>query len=228
MEKEGMTQEQIHITPAADFQGDPSTETTINSLVETSDAEKTVSVVMKAPVIDFNSEDQDIVGVLHKTAIISEVKNDEGIRQQIVDQAHKTINQNILKIDSDNTTRVQQAIYDVNKEACNCYGIEQSVPTWEVKLMRGGHAVWFVVYWLFASLTICPVNVFIKGIRSFIKNSWLAVVISVMCYALITIGIPLLIALLKAKGIDPTGGSDPEIPAEIVECVIPLAKAMML
>ena len=125
---------------------------------------------------------EQLLEEVHKAALVAEVKNNDETKNKIMQQAQKTIDQNIQEIDNKNNLKVQQAVYDTNKEACRCYGIEDSVPTWEVKMMAIGHAIWFVIYFIFASLTFCPINVFVKGIKSFVKNAWLAILFGVVCY----------------------------------------------
>lgn len=140
---------------------------------------------------------EQILEEVHKAAIVAEVQNNDETKEKIMAQAQKTIDQSIQELDNKNNLKVQQAMYDANKEACRCYGIEDTVPTWEVRMMKVGHGVWFVIYFIFATLTFCPINVFVKGIKSFIKNAWLAVLVGVICYLVIVLGIPLILSYLK-------------------------------
>ena len=140
---------------------------------------------------------EELLAEVHKAAIVAEVKNNDETKGKIMDQAKRTIDQSIQELDNKNNLKVQNAVYNANSEACRCYGIEDSVPVWQVKLMAAGHAVWFVIYFIFASVTFCPINVFVKGIKSFVKNAWLAVLFGVICYLVIVIGIPLILSLVK-------------------------------
>lgn len=102
----------------------------------------------------------------------------------------------LYSIHQENISRRQKTTYDANKEACNLYGIDDRVPLWQIKLMRFGASIWFLIYWIFASLTIAPINLFVRGIRSFIKNSFVVFLIAILCYLIIVIGIPLIISLI--------------------------------
>ncbi len=142
------------------------------------------------------TEAQEIVEEIHKAAIVETVKNSEQVQKKVVDQAKKSIDNELESLEYENKSRKQRVAYDANKEACKNYGIDSSVPTWQVKLMKIGSGFWFVIYFIFASLTIAPVNIFFKGINAFIKNNYIVFVFALLAYLIIVIGIPVLITHL--------------------------------
>lgn len=139
---------------------------------------------------------ENLIGDIHKTAIINEVKNNKTIQDKFIEQAHKSIENELYSINQETIKNMQQKTYDANREACIVYGIDVDVPIWQIRLMKIGAYFWFVVYWIFATLTICPINIFFKGLKSFIKNNIIVFILAVICYLLIVIGIPLLISLM--------------------------------
>ena len=141
-------------------------------------------------------ETKVIIDGLHKTAIMSEVSSNEEIKTRFIEQAHRTVDNELESINQENITRRQKTTYDANKEACKNYGIDDSVPLWQIKLMKFGSGIWFIIYWIFATLTIAPINIFFKGIKSFVKNSYVVFVFAFICYLVIVVGIPLLIKYL--------------------------------
>lgn len=143
-----------------------------------------------------SSKAREIVGQIHDAAVIETVKSNEEIQTKFKQQAEKSIRTELDTIDQELKARSQVATYNANDEACKNYGIDKSVPIWQIRLMRLGSGFWFIIYWIFASLTIAPLNVFFKGIKSFIKTSWLVFVFALICYLIIVIGIPLLIKYL--------------------------------
>lgn len=147
-----------------------------------------------------DDDPQAIIEEIHKAAILHQVRNDEETNQKFIEQAKKTVANELDTIDQDNISRRQKATYNANAEACKCYGIEDAVPLWQIRLMRAGHAVWFVIYWIFASVTICPVNVFVTGINAFIKRTWLSVLIAIIIYLSATVLVPILITFMKKGG----------------------------
>ena len=138
-----------------------------------------------------------IIKAMHNTSVVHVATTDENVQKQFMDQAKKTVANELGAIDQENVDHRQKATYNANADACKNYGIEESVPLWEIKLMRAGSAFWFILYFLFASVTICPVSVFAKGIRAFIKSTWLAVVFAIICYLLIVAGLPVIVNLLR-------------------------------
>lgn len=137
---------------------------------------------------------------IHDAAVMAQVQHDEETKNKFMEQAKNSVDNALETINQENIDRRQKTTYDANKEACNNYGVEQSVPLWQIKLMKIGSGVWFVIYWIFATLTICPINVFFKGIRSFVKTTWVVIVFAVLCYLIIVVGIPILITWLTQQG----------------------------
>ena len=147
-------------------------------------------------VVEVQSDAKSIVTHLHDSAVIKTVESDVNIQKKFVDQAHKSINTELSSIDQEIKARHQVATYNANEEACRNYGIDKHVPTWQIRLMKIGSGFWFIIYWLFASVTIAPLNVFFKGINSFIKNSYVVFIFALICYLAIVVGIPLIIKFL--------------------------------
>lgn len=147
-------------------------------------------------VAEVESDAKGIVTQLHDSAVIKTVQSDEHIQKKFINQAHKTINSELSSIDQEIKTRQQSTTYNANEEACRNYGIDKHVPVWQIKLMKLGSGFWFVIYWLFASVTIAPLNVFFKGISAFVKNSYLVFIFALICYLAIVVGIPLIIKYL--------------------------------
>ena len=139
------------------------------------------------------SKSKSIVAELHDAAVVATVKNDVEVQKKFSDQAKKSVNTELNTIDQEIKTRQQSATYNANEEACKNYGIDKHVPLWQITLMKIGSGFWFVVYWIFASFTIAPLNVFFKGIKTFIKNSYVVFIFALIAYLAIVIGIPLLI-----------------------------------
>lgn len=143
---------------------------------------------------------KEIINKVHEQATIDIVKNDKEVQQQILDKAKRSIDTELDTLDQVEKERNQKATYNANKEACEIFGIDKDVATWKVKLMRFGDNVWFIVYYIVAFITIAPINRFAKGIKAFIKHSWLAILVAVLIWALIFVGVPIITAWLIKMG----------------------------
>ena len=168
---------------------------------EIEDLEVVDSTLPSQPVVEKSIVEKRIVEKLPESAVATVVQTDEETKAELLETAKQTVKTEFSTLSQQALNKKQKAIYDANKEACLDYGIEREVPMWQVRMMRVGSAIWFVIYFIVATVTIAPVSVFFKGIKSFIKRSWLAIAISVLLYLFITIGMPLLIVLLKKGGI---------------------------
>ncbi len=142
---------------------------------------------------------REIIDQVHQQAIIENVKNDANVQKAVLEQAKVSIENELESLNQEGITRKQQTTYDANKEACECFGIEQGVQVWKIKSMRILHDFWFIIYLVFAFFTICPVNVFCKGLKRFIKANWLVVVSGILIYLVLVVGIPFIITYLKTK-----------------------------
>jgi len=165
----------------------------VNQELNTSD----IFAVKKEDDNKSSSQAKKLVGQLHDAAVMETVKIDEDIQTKFKSQAKKSIETELDVIDQELKTREQVATYNANDEACKIYGINNAVPTWQIKLMRVGSGFWFIIYWVFATLTIAPINVFFKGIKAFIKNTYVVFIFALLSYLIIVVGIPILIKLLN-------------------------------
>lgn len=157
--------------------------------------EKSIQKVEQQPPKDDQSS--ELIREIHKEAIVQAVKSDDKFKDKFVQQAEKSIDNELESLNQENVKRRQKTTYDANAEACKNYGIDNDVPLWEIRFMKIGSGFWFIIYWVFASLTIAPVNIFFKGIKSFIKTGWLVLIFALIAYLLIVVGLPLLIAFLN-------------------------------
>lgn len=149
---------------------------------------------------DRNLEDlstEEIVDNLHKQAIVDVVKNDVQVQEALMGNAKNSIINEFESKEQETIDKRQKATYNANEEACKNYGIDKAVPLWQIRMMKFGSSVWFVIYFIVASVTIAPVNVFFKGIKSFIKQTWLAIIFAIFMYLVITVGIPLIVKFVR-------------------------------
>jgi len=135
---------------------------------------------------------KELVEQVHEFGMKETIINNDKMKREILKQSQKSIENEIDIIKTNSEKKLQDTHYNANKVACKNYGLDESVPLWQQKMMRFGSAFWFVIYWLFASITIAPVSVFFNGIKVFVKVNWLVIVLSLISY-LMMISIPILI-----------------------------------
>lgn len=135
----------------------------------------------------------DLIKEIHKQAVVKVIKEDNEVKKNLLEKAKSTVINGFEALEQEKIAKKQEQTYNANEEACKSYGIDKAVPLWQVKMMRIGHAFWFIIYFIVASVSIAPINVFFKGIKSFIKSTWLSLLFAVLSYLIITVLMPFLI-----------------------------------
>ena len=144
-------------------------------------------------------DSNEVINALQNKKILETVKNDKDVDKQLTDNAKSVINTHINTIKKNAEKTNQHANFSVNEMACDLYGVNQDCPKWQQKLMVIGNSVWFVIYWVIASVSIVPLNFFIKMIGGIIKKNWVVCLIAVLFYVIILlliVGTPILLSQL--------------------------------
>ena len=159
---------------------------------------KEVSEVVQVREVEQADIPKELVEKVHEFGMRQSIENDDSIRRGILKQAKKSIENEIDIIKTNSGKKLEETQYNANKVACRNYGLDESVPLWQQKMMRLGSAFWFIIYWLFASITIAPVSVFFNGIKVFVKVNWLVILLALFSY-LMMIAIPIIIHYLFSQ-----------------------------
>ena len=138
----------------------------------------------------------EMVTDIFKQGVVHVVANDAEIQERIIGTAKKAVEDKVDAISDQTTKEAQVSAYDANSDACENYGIMKDVPKWKINMMRAGSAFWFIIYFIFASLTVAPITIFVKGLVGVIKQVWLAVVVAILFYLVVAVGIPYLLTLI--------------------------------
>lgn len=138
----------------------------------------------------------EMVTDIFKQGVVHVVANDQQVQEKILDTAKKAVEDKVEAISDQTTKEAQVSAYDANSDACQNYGIMKDVPKWKINMMKAGSAFWFIIYFIFASLTVAPITIFVKGLVGVIKQVWIAVVVAILFYLVVAVGIPYLITVL--------------------------------
>lgn len=143
----------------------------------------------------------DVVQALQNREIMAVANTDEQVKDKLNANAKDIIQTHTQTIAQDTKRENQEANYRVNRFACKIYGVDESCPLWQQRLMKIGAAFWFIIYWLFASLTIVPINTFLQMVGNIIKNNFCKWLLSILFYAIllfIAVGVPILISYIQS------------------------------
>ena len=138
------------------------------------------------------SKTELIVKELHDQGLIEFVEENVEVQSRIMKQIDRSINMELSKIDSRGKKESQDAAYDANKEACKYYGVSDSVEEWKINIMKCGSAFWFVVWFIISSVSFTPIAIVADKINNFIKWYWISLAITIVIFAFVVIGLPLL------------------------------------
>lgn len=136
-----------------------------------------------------------INAVTNKTTL-DLVTNDEETKKKIVEHSKQQIDNEIEINNNKAESDKIETKFKCNKEACKIYGVVDAVPLWQQRMMVVGYSIWFVIYFIIATLTIAPISIFAQKLTKIVVKSWAAILIAVVLYLIIVIGVPTITALV--------------------------------
>lgn len=110
---------------------------------------------------------------------------DPDFQQNIKEKSKGFLQQGVNKIGNQLTKDEQETAYDANSEACDNVGINKGSPKWAIDWARFENNLWTGIWLIVSFVTVLPINVFSKGLKKFFKNSWVALVLAIVIWALI-------------------------------------------
>lgn len=158
---------------------------------------QTTPIIKNSGVQEFNalkdSSTEETINALKNREVINLFENDEEVKNKITESAKQHIKDNIDINKQDTKNKKAKKRFEGNKEACKIYGVADTVPLWQQALMTAGSAIWFVIYFIFATLTIAPISTFALKLDTIFKKMWVSIIISVIIYIALTLPIFMLI-----------------------------------
>lgn len=138
---------------------------------------------------------EEVVTALQNKKTLEVATTDKEISKKMDDNAKKLIDNQLEETENNAITRNQESFSKRHRTATRMYGYPEDGdprPKWQTTMMRIGADCWFVVYFIIATFTVCPLSVFFDVFRAIFKKGWLAMVVSIIVYLAIAVGIPLL------------------------------------
>lgn len=153
--------------------------------------------IFKQPIEAATKEKKDdddrsaaIVAELLDKGILASVLNNKDIQDNILSQADDALKKNLNILNKKLAKKNQDAEFDFAKEACENFGVPDSVPVWQIRMMKIGSNIWFLVYYFTVGFFIvAPISVFSRSLKTFLKKNWLTIAISIVVYVALATGI---------------------------------------
>lgn len=141
----------------------------------------------------------DVVRAVQNKKALDLAEKDETIKAQMDENAKQFIGNSMQVVANETTTQVNKSYFELHKSANKMYGFKEERPRWQQKMMVFGNSIWFVIYFIIATFTVCPLSVFFDVFRNIFKKGWLSMIVSILVYLAITFGIPLLTGVVNVK-----------------------------
>lgn len=141
-------------------------------------------------------ESKTLITQVFDQAKMAVIQNDDVIKDEILQNAKKDIKTEVQTLSTQTSIKNKNANYERNKEACKLFGFKDNsnVENWQQRLMVWGYNFWFVIYYVLAFPTIAPITFLFSKIQGCIKQTWLSISLAILVYAMVSIGLPVLIS----------------------------------
>lgn len=140
----------------------------------------------------------DIVEAAYQQAAIAQVKNDEGVQEQLLEGAKQTIQNKVDAIKDRAEQEAKEAHFNNKKDACECFGYsEKTTEKWAVNYMGWWHNLFTAIWITIGMVTFAPITFIGKKLVVIFKKTWVAMLVAVLIY-LAVIFIPILINYLHS------------------------------
>lgn len=141
-----------------------------------------------------------VIQALQNRELLSVANNDDSVKDKLNANAKDIIETESDTLAKDAKLKNLHANFKMNKFACGIYGVDESCPIWQQRLMKIGAAFWFIIYWLFASITIVPINTFLQMVGNIVKNNfckWMLTILFYIIILFIAAGTPIILKFLQ-------------------------------
>lgn len=143
------------------------------------------------------STKEKLVDNMFEQAVIHEVATNKDLKTKVLDTAKTYTETKMQTIATDVDSEYKEAVFNNKKDACESYGFnEKKTPIWAIKVMNIGYSVMLAIWLLIGTFTFMPIIFVAKKISVGIKCTWIAGVIAILLYLLVTLA-PILTSVLK-------------------------------
>ena len=151
-----------------------------NMFAETKDINATMP-------IDKSTKDK-LVDNMFEQAVVHEVANNQDLKNKVLETATKYTETKMQTIATDVDTEHKYAVFNNKKDACESYGFnERTTPVWASNMMSVGYSIMLGLWLIIGSFTFMPIIFVAKKISVGIKNTWIAGLIALLIYLVVTL-----------------------------------------
>lgn len=139
----------------------------------------------------------DMVEQAFNIAVVETVRNDKTVQSELLEGAEKIIHNKTSEIKARAEMEEKEAHFNNKKGACECFGYnETTTEKWAVSIMGFWHNIITAIWIVLGMFTFAPITFVAKKISVIIKNTWLAVIVAIVIYAIFALS-PLWIGFIS-------------------------------
>ena len=139
------------------------------------------------PVIPQRDTAQKLVDDAFGQAIVNRVVESDEVKKNLLDSADTVIENKLNAIKAKADQEDKEATFNNNKNACECFGYNEATTSkWAVNAMKIWHEAMTFIWFIIGCFTFAPVTFIAKKINVIFKKSWLAILVAVVLYLIIT------------------------------------------
>lgn len=140
------------------------------------------------------SSSEEVIRALQNKTTMEIANTDESVAQKMKENSRKIIDTHLTVERDEADLKRYTSFWEKNKAAVKMYGYDEKTvrPNWQTFLMKLGADFWFVISFIIGTLVICPISVFTDMFSNIFKKGWVAILLGVVVYLIITVVVPVL------------------------------------
>ena len=127
----------------------------------------------------------DVVEQAIAQAEVITIQNNEEVQSELLHSAEEVARNKAIEATAKAEMDAKKAYFNNNKSACECFGYsETSTEKWAVTAMSVWHNVITAIWIVLGMLTFAPITFIARKLSVIIKNTWVAVLVASLIYAI--------------------------------------------
>lgn len=127
----------------------------------------------------------DVVEQAIAQAEVITIQKNEEVQSELLHSAEEVARNKAIEATAESERKAKEALFKNNKSACECFGYsESSTEKWAVTAMSVWHNIITAIWIVLGMLTFAPITFIARKLSVIIKNTWVAVLVASLIYAI--------------------------------------------
>lgn len=143
------------------------------------------------------TENEEFINSLFNKSVFEQAENNQNLKEKVSNTAEQYAQTRIEAIKKSTEKEEKKALFDNNKDMCECYGFDEVTTTkFLVNFMKIGYSAMSILWIIIGTFTFMPIIFVSKKLTVVVKKLWLAIVIAVLTYGVAVIA-PFIMTFIK-------------------------------